>query len=88
MIAPTDDISEFVYEKYVWPALKRGANFVTIDTSEVCHALHDAYNQNSVGAVLGSTQFRDTYRMTLESAEIAATETYTFRLDVGRTRLT
>jgi hypothetical protein len=83
MVMPTDYISEFVYEKYVWPALERGDKIVTIDTGEVCHALHGSYSQNFVGAVLGSTHFRETYRVTLESAEIAATETYTFGLDVG-----
>lgn len=88
MVTPTDYVSEFVYEKYVWPALERGDKIVTIDTGEVFQALRGAYSQNFVGAVLGSTQFRETYRVRLEWAEIAATETYTFGLDVGRAILT
>jgi len=88
MRTPADDISEFVYENCVWPALERGDNVITIDTSAVCDALQRAYSQNVISAALRSRHFRDIYRVMLESAEIGATETYTFRLDVGRAMLT
>ena len=85
---PTDHVSEFVYEEYVWPALERGDKIVTIDTHEIYDALHGLYSQSFIGGVLGSMHFRNTYRVSLESAEFAGTETYTFRLDVGRAMLT
>ena len=54
MRSPTDHVCEFVYEKYVSPALERGDNWVTIQTSQVCDALHDTYSHDLVGAVLSS----------------------------------
>jgi len=87
-MTPTDYVSEFVYEKYIWPALERGDKIVTIDTRQIHDALDAAYSQSFIGAVLGSMHFRNTYRVSLESAEFAGTETYTFRLDVGRAMLT
>ena len=84
MITPTDYISDFAYGRYVRPALERGDRTVTIDTGEVCDGLGGAYSENFVGTVLGSPRFRETCCVALVSAELAATETYTFRLDIGR----
>ena len=87
MRTPTDHVCEFVYEKYVSPALERGDNRVTIQTSQVCDALHDTYSCDLVGAVLSSIQFRNTYHLALECAELATTETYTFRLNAVGTAI-
>ena len=81
MMTPTDYVSNFVYEQYVRPAVERGDKTVTISACEVCNALHGVHNQDFIGAILGSLQFRKAYGMALQSAELAATETYTFRLD-------
>jgi hypothetical protein len=80
METPTRYVSGFVYENYVMPALERGDRRARINSREVSDALRGAYSQRFVGAVLRSVDFRNTCRLQLESAEIAATETYTFRL--------
>jgi hypothetical protein len=87
MRTPTDHVCEFVYEKYVSPALERGDNRVKIQTSQVCKALHDTHSHDLVGAVLSSIQFRNTYHLALECAELATTETYTFRLNAVGTAI-
>ncbi len=84
MITPTDYISDFAYGRYVRPALERGDKTVTIDSREVCDGLGGAYSENFVGTVLGSPRFRETCCVALVSAELAATETYTFRLDIRK----
>jgi hypothetical protein len=84
MITPTDYISDFAYGRYVRPALERGDKTVTIDTREIYDGLGGAYSENFVGTVLGSLHFRETCCVALVSAELAATETYTFRLDISR----
>lgn len=83
MMTPTDYISEFVYEKYFWPALQRGEKTVRIDTSDVHDALNGTYSRHFVCSVLTSIHFRHTYHLALESAEIGAEAAYTFRLDSG-----
>jgi hypothetical protein len=81
MAAPTDYVSGFVYENYVVPARERGDRTAQINTGQVSDALRGAYSQRFVGSVLRSVDFRNTCRLQLESAKIAATETYTFRLE-------
>ena len=42
MMTPADYISDFVYDKYVWPALERGDETVTLEAS----AIYDGLNGN------------------------------------------
>jgi hypothetical protein len=83
-MTPADYISEFAYDKYVWPALERGDETVTLEASDIYDGLNGNYGRHFVCDVLGSRHFRNTYHLALESAEISTDTKYTFRLSVGQ----
>jgi hypothetical protein len=87
MMTPADYISDFVYDKYVRPALERGDETVTLEASEIYDGLNGNYSRFFVCDVLGSQHFRNTYHLALESAEISTDTKYTFRLGVGQRML-
>ena len=57
---PPITFPKFVYDKYVWPALERGDETVTLEASEIYDGLNGKYSRHFVCDVLGSRHFRNT----------------------------
>jgi len=80
----SDQISDFIYEKYLKPALENGRR-MTVDTGVVSRALGEAHTSELIRRVLGSKEFRSAHRLSLASASNSGEGVvYTFRLNLRR----
>jgi hypothetical protein len=81
---PEDQISEFVYQRYVKPALEAGRS-VTLDAEEIRKAIGDSHTSDEIRRVIASRTFRQLHGLLLESAtDLGTGLVYTFRLDLRR----
>lgn len=81
----SDQISDFIYEKCIKPALE---NFrrITLDTAEVSRALGEAHTSDPIRRVMiGSKKFREAFGLSLEPASSSGEGVvYTFWLNLRR----
>jgi hypothetical protein len=79
-----DHISDFVYERFVKPALENGRN-IAVDPADVSRAMGGMHNPNEIEVVLRSRAFRKTHGLSLESVSTSDTGLmYIFRLHLRR----